>query len=98
MPIPNLTLRPGAELWAEGVGDPVNGNNTFQIGIGRENVDSDDQLKITVDRLGTSVVSYTYVPASLDLTVDPPRITLNFDQNGADQVLVRVRLLHTVIR
>jgi hypothetical protein len=98
MAIPNLTLRPGGVLWAEATAVPDNGDNTFQIGIDRVYVPDEDWLEILVQRLGTSVEGFSYVPASLDLSVNPPRITLNFTQSGTDQARVIVRQIHTVVQ
>ncbi len=99
MAIPNLTLRPDGALWAEAIAaEPDNGDNTFQIGIPRAVVPDDDWLAIGIERLGGSVESATYVPNSLDLSVDPPRITLNFVQTGTDRATVIVRLIHSVVK
>ena len=98
MPIPNRTLRPGGELWAEATAVPDNGDNTFQIGIPRILVPDEDWLCIDIQRLGTSVERGDYVPASLDLSTDPPRITLNFVQTGGDQARVIVRQVHSTVR
>lgn len=98
MAFPNLTLRTNGQLWAEATGTPDNGANTFQIGIAGIHIPDDNWLEIDVIPLGPSVQGASYVAASLNKAVDPPQITLNFTQAGADQATVRVRQIHTGVR
>lgn len=96
--IPDLTLRTGSVLTAEGTGSPVNGVNTFQIGVNRAYFKNDDHIEINVTPLGPSVSNWSYVQGSLDLTVDPPRISMNFTQSGSDQVTVELTQRHSIVR
>ena len=98
MPIPDLTLTPGGCLSSSGVGVPVNGVNTFKIGILTQAFQNDDSMKIDVEPLGSSIRSWSYVPGSLNLDVDPPEISMNFEQSGNDACRVTVLQKHSLAR
>jgi len=101
---PDLALRPYtgapgnvATHWAEAVGVPDNGNNTFLLpfvdeGIAANRID-ENWLEIDVDPLGPSVTAVAEgVPL---LSADKRFMTLNFTQTGADTARVRVQLIKT---
>lgn len=98
MAIADLALAPGFALQAESTSNPDNGLNTFGIGIARVNVDVEDSLDILVLPQGPSVSSWAYIPGSLDLNFDPPRITMTITQLGGDLVRLIVRQRHTETR
>ena len=97
MPIADLALRANYALEAESTSVPDNGVNTFGVGIARVNMDNEDSLEILIEPqvAGGSVTDWDYVPASLNLTIDPPEISMTFVQAGADAVRVIVRQRHT---
>lgn len=90
---PGLVRRPGSALWSEATGVPVDGNNTFALGLDPLTI-QEDWLQITVDALGSSVLHAEYVGLSADRT----QITINFSQAGTDPARVIVQNTHTVIR
>jgi hypothetical protein len=83
MPIPNLTRIPGGVLHSYGVGVPVNGNNTFQLGIEDYLVDP-TWLRFFVIARGPSVQS------AGDATYDANTgaVTIPIVQLGADEVRI----------
>jgi hypothetical protein len=109
VPFPDLTLRTDtrrpegvAQTWAEAQGVPDNGVNTIALpflaaGIPEEQLD-EDWLEIDVVPLNepSSVTAVSYVVGSL-ATLGKAAIQLNFTQTGGDAVLVRVRVIHTLV-
>lgn len=112
MAFPDLTLRPDprspsgeAALWAEAIGVPDPGANTFMIpfinqpptgsGINPDEV-IEDWLSIDVFPLGAGVTGVTEgVPL---LSFDKQFMTLNFLADGVTQARVIVRLYHSIER
>ena len=83
MAFPNLVLRAGGTLTAEATGIPVNGNNSFSVGISAQKLNNASQwLDVAVLPNGISVSGATFV--SLVGNV----ITYNFAQSGVDSATV----------
>lgn len=110
MPFPDLTLRTDpsqrgglATLWADALGVPDNGDNTFAIPfldvLGSSAQLVEEMLIVVVRPLSSSstVTFATFTPGSF-LAVDKRSITINFEQSGSDQCEVIVGLLHTHTR
>jgi len=97
MSFPDLVLRPGGALWSSAQGTPVNGSNTFNMGLPEHITDQEfdpNWVFITVEALGPSVTGVSFVSFSPDNT----QVTLDFIQSGTDQVIVELRLIHSVVR
>jgi hypothetical protein len=90
MPIPNLTRSNKAVLHSSGQGAPINGNQSFDIGIPADKI-VDDRLVIDVFPLGPSVTAASYVGRVGSV------VTMNFAQAGADQVRIQARMEHSAI-
>jgi hypothetical protein len=93
MAFPNLTLLPGASLFASAQGIPVNGRNTFLHGLDPAQID-EDWLLVAVDELGPSVTDVTYV----GLSADRLSLVMDFVQAGVDECWILVGLLHSEMR
>lgn len=93
MAFPNLILTPGGVLHSEKSGTPINGDNTFELGILPENI-NEEYLDIEVTPLGPSVTSASYV----SLSPDKKNITINFTQAGANQAKVTAKQTHSLVR
>ena len=94
MAFPDLTVKSGGSLTSEATGTPVNGNNTFAVGIDPDLIDNTDWLEFTVTPLGASVTNATFTSLSGDKT----QVTINFTQSGADQAKVVAVQKHSIIR
>lgn len=93
MSIPNLVPQSAsARFHSTGQGAPVNGNNVFNCGLNRKQVDP-DQLVFNITPLGPSVLGASFVSYNPD-TGD---VTMNFVQTGTDQVVVDLTLEHSIV-
>lgn len=105
MPFPDLVrkvdLRKGPNgesvIWAEAQGVPDNGNNTFAIpfiglGIPPGQID-EDWMTVIIQSLGPAVTTSAFVSLSADKT----QMTFSFAQAGADQAIVTVGLIHSLV-
>jgi hypothetical protein len=86
-----------SNLICESQGAPTNGNNVIglpYVGIGIDPSIIDlDRLDFRVEAQGPSVTGASIV----SLAGDKLSVTLNFDQSGSDDALVRCTLNHTII-
>lgn len=102
MSFPNLTPTPNSSgrrvLHASATGVPINGVNTFDIGIdllALENAadpNLDDWITIRVWALGTSVLGASYAGRLGNL------VFVNFQQTGVDPCFVEAEVTHSLVR
>ncbi len=93
MPIPDLTPIPGGVMHATGTGEPINGNNTFKLGIDAQFV-NEDWLQFFVIAQGPSVTAASFV--SYDPTTGD--VVLAVTQGGTDQVRVDAQIIYSPAR
>ena len=96
MPFPDLVASENAALHSAGTGTPDNGNNTFNLGLPVDKVEtvaaqSEDRIVLNIFPLGPSVTGATFVSRN------GAQVTVNFTQGGADQARVECQLIHSSI-
>ena len=95
MSFPNLELIADGRYHARGQGVPVNGDNEFEIGIDPAKITGhEDQLEFHVYPLGAPPSVIAVSPNAV-LSDDRTKVTLNFTQTGADEVIVEAIFIHS---
>lgn len=98
MAISNLSLSIGYQYKAESTSAPDNGNNSFTIPWGSNQLVSatGDEIELDIIANGASVTAASFV--SFTRGTNTSTMVVSFAQSGADTATVIARYVHSLVR